>query len=74
MVRDGNMALDTSAITVLVSLPTANSQGAPLRGEIELLCTGERRFFANPQALLALLERWGQEAPDVLLEVEGVPV
>jgi hypothetical protein len=34
---------------------------ASMRGEIELIATGEKRFFQDPWALLHLLETWAHD-------------
>jgi hypothetical protein len=39
-----------------------------MRGEIEHLGTGERRFFPNHGSLLALIETWRQEIEPARIE------
>ncbi|HEX8917895.1 MAG TPA: hypothetical protein VF898_05305 [Chloroflexota bacterium] len=55
------MTVRKPATSFIVRVWTDDSDAAEIRGEVELIRTGEKRMFTNRVALLALLDRWRQD-------------
>jgi hypothetical protein len=51
-------------LSVVVRLWSADGTGLLLRGEVEHVRTGERRFFDTYRMLLAVIEQWRLDGAD----------